>query len=34
VYLMAFAPEVVALLFQRGAFTAADTAATAPLLRI
>ena len=34
VYLMAFAPEVVALLFQRGAFTAADTTATAPLLRI
>jgi putative peptidoglycan lipid II flippase len=33
-YLMAFAPEVVALLFQRGAFTASDTAATAPLLRI
>jgi putative peptidoglycan lipid II flippase len=34
VYLFAFAPQVVELVLQRGAFTAADTAATAALLRI
>ena len=33
-YLAAFAPEVVGVLFERGAFTAADTAATASMLRI
>ncbi|WP_437029731.1 murein biosynthesis integral membrane protein MurJ [Streptomyces sp. enrichment culture] len=31
---VACAPQVVALLFQRGAFTAADTAATAGVLRV
>ena len=33
-FLAAFAPEVVGVLFERGAFTAADTAATASILRI
>jgi putative peptidoglycan lipid II flippase len=33
-FLAAFAPEIVGLLFERGAFTAADTAATASILRI
>lgn len=33
-YLVAFAPQVVEFLFQRGAFTAQDTAATAAILRI
>lgn len=33
-FLVVFAPEVVRLLFQRGAFTPADTAATADILRI
>ncbi|TDU03577.1 putative peptidoglycan lipid II flippase [Streptomyces sp. 846.5] len=32
--LMACAPQVVALLFQRGAFTAQDTAATASVMRV
>ena len=33
-YMIVFAPEVVALLLERGAFTAEDTAATASILRI
>jgi putative peptidoglycan lipid II flippase len=33
-YLILFAPELVAFLFERGAFTAEDTAATASILRI
>ncbi len=33
-FLFVFAPRVVALLFERGAFTAADTADTAAILRI
>jgi putative peptidoglycan lipid II flippase len=33
-YLIAFAPQVVALLLEHGAFTAADTAATAAILRV
>jgi murein biosynthesis integral membrane protein MurJ len=33
-YLFAFAPQVVTVLFQRGEFTAADTAATAWILRV
>ncbi|MBV9452966.1 MAG: polysaccharide biosynthesis C-terminal domain-containing protein [Rubrobacter sp.] len=33
-YMIIFAPELVALLFQRGAFTPEDTAATASILRI
>ncbi|WP_329128441.1 virulence factor MviN [Streptomyces caniferus] len=33
-YVGACAPQIVALLFQRGAFTAADTAATASVLRV
>jgi putative peptidoglycan lipid II flippase len=32
--LMACAPQIVALLFQRGAFTAQDTAATASVMRV
>ncbi|MFC1407121.1 murein biosynthesis integral membrane protein MurJ, partial [Streptacidiphilus cavernicola] len=32
--LMACAPQIVALLFQRGAFTAQDTAATAAVMRV
>ncbi|MEV1295990.1 lipid II flippase MurJ [Pseudonocardia sp. NPDC049635] len=34
VFLLVFAPRVVELLFERGAFVAADTAATAAILRI
>jgi putative peptidoglycan lipid II flippase len=34
VYLIAVAPAVVGVLFQRGAFTAADTASTAALLQL
>jgi putative peptidoglycan lipid II flippase len=33
-YLVAFAPQIVELLFQHGRFTAADTAATAAILRV
>lgn len=33
-YLVIFAPELVAFLFERGAFTAKDTTATASILRI
>ena len=33
-FLIAFAPEVVQLLFQRGAFSSADTSATAAILRV
>ena len=33
-FLAAFAPEVVGVLFERGAFTLADTAATASILRV
>jgi putative peptidoglycan lipid II flippase len=33
-YLVAFAPQAVAVLFQHGEFTAADTAATAWILRV
>jgi putative peptidoglycan lipid II flippase len=33
-YLIAFAPQIVAVLLQHGAFTAADTAATAGVLRV
>lgn len=33
-YLVAFAPDILQVLFQRGAFTAADTAATAAIMRV
>ncbi|WP_206337413.1 lipid II flippase MurJ [Streptomyces sp. Z26] len=33
-YVVAYAPQIVELLFQRGAFTAADTAATASVMRV
>ncbi|NDU76782.1 hypothetical protein GWI34_29760 [Actinomadura sp. DSM 109109] len=33
-YLVAFAPDVIAVLFEHGEFTAADTASTAAILRV